>query len=135
MTRRPRASSFLLTLRLRSRRCWTSWRLRRSRSRLRREERRTLALQLALDSSLLRQKELLQQVQQAEHRLAEMADSLAFRTQAPPQPPPPPVEEPLVPEVFLPPLLDQLRQPSVMEQVLRGTQPPPEQETVTLPKV
>lgn len=131
MSRRLRSSSFLLTLRLRSRRCWTSWLLRRSRSRLAREQRRTLVLQLALDSSLLRQKELLQQAQQAEHRLQEMADSLAFRTQVPPQQPL--AEEPLVPPELEAPMLEQLRQPSVMEQVLRGQQPPPEQETITLP--
>ena len=132
MSRRLRSSSFLLTLRLRSRRCWTSWLLRRSRSRLAREQRRTLALQLALDSSLLRQKELLQQEQQAEHRLQEMADSLAFRTQAPPLVPPELVPPELVPPELVAPLLEQLRQPSVMEQVLRGPQPPPEQETITL---
>ena len=45
------------------------------------EQRRTLALQLALDSSLLRQKELEQLEQLHQHRLQEMADSRSFRSQ------------------------------------------------------
>lgn len=95
-----RSSSFLLTLRLRSRRCWTSWRLRVATRRLVRVQRRTLALGLALDSSLLLEKELAQLVQQQEHRLQEMADSLSFRQGTPPPPQPlllSPEPEPLPP--------------------------------------
>lgn len=47
---------------------------------LRRELHREQLLRQSLDSSLLRQKELTQQVAQAQHRLQEMAESQAFRT-------------------------------------------------------
>lgn len=98
MSRRPKPSSFLLTLRLRSRRCWTSWRLSLTRRAAARAARRTVLLGQALDSSLLREKELTQLVQQQEHRLQEMADSLLFRQGMPlppPQLPPSPEPEPL----------------------------------------
>jgi hypothetical protein len=87
---RTRASSFLLTLRLRSRRCWTSWHLRLTTRAQARELRRTLLLQESLDSSLLRQKELEQLRLQQEHRLQEMADSRQFHQQGqlPPSPEP-----------------------------------------------
>ena len=81
MSRHLRPSSFLLTLRVRSARSWASWLLRLTRRRMLREQRRTLALQLALDSSLLRQKELEQLEQLHQHRLQEMADSRSFRSQ------------------------------------------------------
>lgn len=45
-----------------------------------REQRRTLALQLSLDSSLLRQKELEQLAQLHQHRLSEMQESQSFRS-------------------------------------------------------
>lgn len=107
-------SSFLLTLRVRSRSYWTSWRLRRMARRIQREQHRTLALQLALDSSLLRQKELEQQEQQLRHRLQEMRESQQFRSQGLiPQ-------EPLVPEWITLPLLEQPPQePPSMVQLLQ----------------
>lgn len=46
-----------------------------------REQRRTVLLERSLDSSLLRQKELQQLLQQQEHRLSEMAESQQFREQ------------------------------------------------------
>ena len=76
-SRKP--SPFLLTLRVRSASFWASWLLKLTLLRARREQRRTLALQLALDSSLLRQKELQQREQQLLHRQQEMADSRSFR--------------------------------------------------------
>lgn len=74
---------FLLTLRLRSRRSWASWRLSRTAVRLRREQQRTLLLRQSLDSSLLRQKELEQLQELHSHRLQEMAESRQFH-QGPP---------------------------------------------------
>lgn len=85
------ASSWLVTLRLSSRRCWTSWRLTRSRRRQVRTERRLVLLHRQLDSQLLLQKEQEQQVVQLEHRLQEMEESRLFRSQGstPPEPEPP----------------------------------------------
>lgn len=83
----PTRWTWVLTLRLRWSTSWASWRRSRSRRRLARAERRTLALQLALDSSLLREKELAQELAMAEHRLQEMADSRVFRTGSPVLPP------------------------------------------------
>jgi hypothetical protein len=90
-SRRP--SRFRLTLVLRWRTSSASWSASRSLRLAAREQRRTLALELALDSSRLRQKELEQRLQMAQHRLSEMADSRAFRekpTQQLPQQPLPP---------------------------------------------
>lgn len=92
-----------------------------SRKRLQRAQRRTLALQLALDSSLLREKEQEQLVQLHQHRLAEMADSRQFREQPPQLPPGPP----LVPPEIQQAMLDRLLQPSPMERLLREGSPPP----------
>lgn len=75
------AFSWLVTLRLSSRRCWTSWRLTRSRRRQVRTERRLVLLHRQLDSQLLLQKEQEQQVVQLEHRLQEMEESRLFRSQ------------------------------------------------------
>lgn len=132
MRRRPKPSSFLLTLRLRSRSSWASWRLRRTTRRLLKEQRRTLLLQLSLDSSLLRQKELEQLVAQYRHRLQEMAEARAFRLQG--QVPEPPTEEPLIPPVLAEPVLADLGQMSTLLQAQQERRTlPPDQETVTLP--
>jgi len=57
----------------------------RSQKKLLKEQEKTLLLQTAADSSLLRQKELYQQFQQSQHRLLEMQDSLQYRlTELPP---------------------------------------------------
>lgn len=76
-SRKP--STWVLTLRLRCRRSWTSWRLSRTSRRLAREDRRAALLQQSLDSSLLRIKELEQLERMQEHRLQEMAESEQFR--------------------------------------------------------
>jgi hypothetical protein len=82
---------------------------------MQREQRRERLLQLSLDSSLLRQKELQQRELQLLHRQQEMADSRAFRTLGlvPEQ------EQQLLPQWVAQPLLEQLAQPSPMMQVFR----------------
>lgn len=80
--RKPSSFRPILRLSLRSRACWASWRLSRSRRLLTREQRRTALLLQAADSSLLRQKELEQLLRLHQHRLAEMRGSKALREQA-----------------------------------------------------
>lgn len=93
MSSRPRRSrrpwSWVLTLGLTWRRSWASWRLRRTKRRLLRAEKRELLLLLSLDSLRLAQKELLQQQGMLEHRLTEMAESRQYRLTGtlPPEPP------------------------------------------------
>lgn len=101
---RPRTWRWVLTLRLRSRTSWTSWRLRQTRRAWERETQRRQLLEQALDSSLLREKELGQEVLVQEHRLQEMAESRQFRQtgQLPPSLPSLPPASPLTPlEAFL----------------------------------
>lgn len=94
MSSRPRKSrrpwSWVLTWGLTWRRSWTSWRLRRTRRKLQRAEKRELLLLLSLDSTRLEQKELLQHQQMLQNRLQEMAEARQFRlTGSLPEPTPP----------------------------------------------
>lgn len=83
MTRGPQLrrlpSSWVLTLRLRWVRYWTSFCLRRTNRRLRKEQQRERLLLMSLDSNRLRLKELEQAQQMHLHRLQEMAASTQFR--------------------------------------------------------
>lgn len=78
-SRPPRNSRWILTLRLRWSRSWTSWRRSRALRSLQRERQREILLALSLDSSRLRVKELEQRHQQLEHRGVEMEASSQFR--------------------------------------------------------
>lgn len=80
---RPRSrkpSRWGLTLRLRWRRSWTSWRLARSAKKRAREEKRLQLLLMSLDSSQLRIKELELREAMLAHRMTEMAESRQHRT-------------------------------------------------------
>lgn len=79
MSSQVRSSRFLLTARLRLQTSWASWRRSRATKALDREEQRTVLLQQLVDSSLLRQKELGQEILRQEHRLQEMGESREFR--------------------------------------------------------
>lgn len=72
--------SWVETLRLRWQRSSSSWRLARSTKLLQKAQARETLLLLALDSNLLRQKELEERAFQAERRLEEMGASKAYRT-------------------------------------------------------
>ncbi|NCD18350.1 MAG: hypothetical protein EOL91_13805 [Actinobacteria bacterium] len=73
--------SWVETLRLRWQRSSTSWRLGRSTRRLKKLKDRETLLLVAMDSLLLEQKELEEQVFQDRRRLTEMQGSRVYRTQ------------------------------------------------------
>lgn len=87
--RRPRVWRWVLTLRLRWARSWTSWRLRRATRSQQREISRHRLLLLSLDNSLLRQKELATRAMQLQHRLWEMEQARQYRMEGvlPPETP------------------------------------------------
>lgn len=80
-SRSRRPSSWRVTRRVSWVRFSASWRLRRAQRLAARESRRLTALQLATDSSLLREKELQLRVEILQEQVAELAASRAWRTQ------------------------------------------------------
>jgi hypothetical protein len=75
--KRKRVSAFRLRVRLRLQTYWASFRLTRAARKYQKELKRTELLQLALSSSLLRQKELEQLQEMHQHRLQEMQEATA----------------------------------------------------------
>ena len=74
-----RAPSFLLTLSQRSRRSWTSWRLKRTFKQATRTALRLQLLRQEMDHQLLRLKELEQLEGSLQHRQRELLESQQYR--------------------------------------------------------
>lgn len=74
-------SSLLLTLRERFQRSWTSWRLKRARKKLLKEQKRLQKMQVLMDYQHLKLKELTLREQTLKNQQEEQQEILQFRLQ------------------------------------------------------